>query len=97
MARGIKTERLRIIENDPAHLDHVMSLMSFWEVAKNTGTWIFPPDHDQVIERMHKLQTDKGFAGCIFAGNNFIGTAGLKEGTLWYLLHPDYWGERLCQ
>ena len=55
MARGIKTERLRIIENDPAHIDHVMALMSFWEVAKNTGTWIYPPDRDQVIERMQKL------------------------------------------
>ena len=56
MARGIKTERLRIINNDPAHIDHVMALMSFWEVAKKTGAWIFPPDCDQVIERMQKLQ-----------------------------------------
>ena len=93
MARGIKTERLRIIENDPAHIDHVMMLMSFWEVAKNTGTWIFPPDRNQVIERMQKLQSDKGFAGCIFAGNEFIGTAGLKEATLCYLLRPDHWAK----
>ena len=34
MAWDIETERLKIIENDPAHIDHVMALMSFWEVAK---------------------------------------------------------------
>ena len=95
MARGIKTERLRIIENDPAHIDHVMMLMSFWEVAKNTGTWIYPPDRDEVIERMQKLKADKGIAGCVFAGNEFIGTAGLKEATLWYLLHPDHWAKAM--
>ena len=93
MARDIETERLKVIENDPAHIDHIMALMSFWEVAKNTGTWIYPPDRDQVIERMQKLKADKGIAGCVFAGNEFIGTAGLKEATLWYLLHPDHWAK----
>ena len=42
---------------------------------------------------MQKLKADKGIAGCVFAGNEFIGTAGLKEATLWYLLHPDHWAK----
>ena len=95
MARKIQTERLWIIEYDLQYVDQVTELMSHWQVTKNTAKWKFPPDRDYIIECMQKGAPETGFSGRIFAGDQFVGSAGVANAALWYLFHTEHGGRSM--
>ena len=85
------SKRLRYRSYEERDMDAVMAIMSHYDVTKNTLTWQFPPISKQITERMCD-KNEGSVALCVLCNENVIAVAGLSSGMLWFMLHPDYWG-----
>ncbi len=87
-----KTERLTLRHIGPDDYDAVFAMNAIYDLVKNTGSWAYPPDPDQIRDLCNHTDTKSGVRGVIVLDDMVIGQAGLIDGMLYYTLHPDHWG-----
>ena len=80
----------------PRDFDAMHGLVSLWEVARNLGSWPWPPDEDFTRARCEPFEGE-GFCWGICADDVLIGTVGVVRGELGYMLHPDHHGQGIVQ
>lgn len=76
----------------PEDFDAMHSLVSEWEVARNLGSWPWPPDTAFTHKRCVPFEGD-GFLWAICVADRLIGTVSVVRGELGYMLHPDHQGQ----
>ncbi len=73
----------------PRDFKALHGLVSIWEVTRNLGTWPWPADETVTRSRCVAFE-GAGFCWGICKDNTLIGTVGVKDGGLGYMLHPDH-------
>ncbi len=76
----------------PSDFDDLLALASIWEVVRQLGGWKWPPDPVQIRDRS-KPYAGEGFVWAICRDDRLIGSIGVTNGDLGYMLHPDYHGQ----
>lgn len=74
--------------------DNLHRLCSEWEVVRQLGSWPWPPDPAFTLSRCVPFKGN-GFVWAICSDDQLIGTVGVTDGTLGYMLSPDYAGRGL--
>jgi RimJ/RimL family protein N-acetyltransferase len=88
--------RLTYRPRQAVDLPAMQDLVSRPEVLRNLGpTWPWPADPAFTLTRSTPY-LGQGFVWGIFLGGLHIGSVGVTEGELGYLLHPDHWGQGLA-
>ena len=72
------------------------AIVSHWEVARNLGSWPWPPEPEFTRSRCRPYVGD-GFAWAICTSDKVIGSISLTNGVLGYMLAPDYQGQGIMQ
>ncbi len=80
----------------PGDFKDLHELVSIWKVARNLGSWPWPPDPEFTRTRCVPFDGD-GFIWAICKDDVLIGTVGVKCGALGYMLHPDHQGRGVVQ
>lgn len=88
----LTTKRLTLRHIAPDDYDAVFAMNQIYDLVKNTGSWAFPPDPDQIRDLCNHTDIKSGVRGVIVRDKTVIGQAGLINGMLYYTLHPDHWG-----
>ncbi|MEL6682282.1 MAG: GNAT family N-acetyltransferase [Pseudomonadota bacterium] len=68
------------------------AMVSHWSVTRQLGGWPWPADPAFTRSRSKAYEGD-GFVWAICAGDQLIGTIGVTNGDLGYMLHPTYHGQ----
>ena len=76
----------------PTDFDDLHAMVSYWSVVRQLGGWPWPASNDFTRGRS-KPYKGNGFvwASCINA--RLIGSIGVTNGDLGYMLHPDHHGQ----
>ena len=70
-------------------LDALHAIVSDWDVVRQLGSWPWPPDRTLSASRARPYAGD-GFVWAICRHGRMIGTVGVTNGELGYMLHPDF-------
>ena len=72
--------------------DALWSMMSHWSVVRQLGGWPWPADRAFTLGRCKPYEGD-GFVWAICQDDKLIGTLGITNGDLGYVLDPAYHGK----
>jgi RimJ/RimL family protein N-acetyltransferase len=75
---------------DPADLPELHDLVSQWEVVRQLGSFPWPPERAFTATRA-KPYGGKGFYWGMFRESRLIGSIGVTDGVLGYMLQPTFW------
>ncbi len=90
-----KSDRLAYRIIFPTDCDAMHAMISHWEVTRQLGPkWPWPPERAFTMARSQGF-VGNGFVWGVFREGVFIGTVGITDGELGYMLHPDHRGQGL--
>ncbi|MEL6841349.1 MAG: GNAT family N-acetyltransferase [Pseudomonadota bacterium] len=72
--------------------DDMHAVASHWSIVRQLGGWPWPPDPAFTRSRSKAYEGD-GFVWAICRDNRLIGSIGVTNGDLGYMLHPDQHGQ----
>ena len=72
--------------------DDLFSLVSDWEVVRQLGSWPWPPKEDFTSVRCGPYEGD-GFVWAICDDDRFVGSIGVTDGSIGYMLSPAHAGK----
>jgi RimJ/RimL family protein N-acetyltransferase len=91
----IQSDRLAYRRIFPTDCDVMHAMISHWEVTRQLGPkWPWPPERVFTMTRSQGF-LGNGFVWGVFRESVFIGTIGITDGELGYMLHPDHQGQGL--
>ncbi len=93
MTNIFKIDDIALRHVHPDDYDALFALNAIWDIVKNTGSWSYPPDPDQVLNRCTPIDATDGIRGVITHQGRVIGQAGLAGDMIYYALHPEFWGQ----
>lgn len=82
---------LRYRDLAPGDLDSLHAIVSDWQVTRQLGSWPWPPDRAFTKSRSVPFEGD-GFVWAILEDGHLIGTVGVAERSLGYMLARSHWG-----
>ena len=77
MTNIFKMDDISLRHVHPDDYDALFALNAIWDIVKNTGSWSYPPDPDQVRNRCTPIDATDGIRGVITQQGRVIGQAGL--------------------
>ncbi len=75
----------------PDDYDDLLDVVRHWEVVRQLGGWKWPCDPVQVRERSNPYKGN-GFVWAICVNDRLIGSIGVTNGDIGYMLRPDCHG-----
>lgn len=89
----LHTKRLYWRAPTDADYDQMFNLVSDYEVVKWTATWPYPADPALTRARCTYVADGAPLSGAVFLGKTLIGSAGVHDGELGYIIGRDHWGK----
>src|SRR6056300_1631494 len=93
MTNIFKIDDIALRHVHPDDYNALFALNAIWDIVKNTGSWSYPPDPDQVRNRCTPIDATDGIRGVITHQGRVIGQAGLAGDMIYYALHREFWGQ----
>lgn len=88
----LHTKRLFWRAPKASDYDQLFELVSDYEVVKWTGTWPHPADPVLTRQRCSPGAEHVPRTGMVFLGDKLIGSVGVQNGELGYMIAREYWG-----
>ena len=88
----LRTARLvlRPLRAEDAEAFHAFA--SDWEVASRVASWPWPGDRAFTEQRLSKPQPGEGIRTAILCDGTLVGSAGVEDGEIGYMLARSAWG-----
>ena len=83
-------ETYRLVE--PRDFDDLFAIATDWAVVRQLGGWKWPPDATQIRDRARPYEGN-GFVWAICRDYRLIGTIGIIDGDLGYVLAASHHGQ----
>ena len=80
----------------PGDFDDLHAMVSHWSVTRQLGGWPWPADPDFTRSRCKPYEGD-GFIWAICVDDRLIGTVGVTNGDLGYMLNPAHHGQGIMR
>lgn len=94
MDTEIVTDRLRWRQMRAEDTDLYHPILSDWDVVRMLGNrWPWPPDRDYTAHRCANRPEGDALLGPIFLGEQMIGSMGVHDGGMGYMLAQAHWGK----
>lgn len=90
---ALRTARLVLRPLGPADAGGLFPIVSDWEVVSRLASWPWPPNRSFLEERLARPQPEPGMTAALLRDGALIGTAGVHDGRIGYMLARSAWGQ----